>query len=154
MVRKYILFLLIPFFFFGCKSKPLTHYYPTKIAVIPENTAPDPRMLNPHIVVNLSDPDCATITVGYSAQNWAFINAIELKNADGEILKYSVSCSRKVGDRGWISEVGSVILMDWDLGGEYTKQNTRLREFLAVGDITARPIADNEHFSFMPVVFD
>lgn len=111
-------------------------------------------MLNPRISVKLSDPDCVIITMGYSAQNWAFINAIELKNADGEILKYSVSCSRKVGDRGWISEVGSVILMDWDLGGEYTKQNTRLREFLAVGNITARPIADNEHFSFMPVVFD
>lgn len=108
-------------------------------------------MLNPHIVVNLSDPDCATITVGYSAQNWAFINAIELKNADGEILKYSVSCSRKVGDRGWISEVGSVILMDWDLGGEYTKQNTRLREFMAVGGVTGRPVADESRFGFMMI---
>ena len=50
-----------------------------------------------------------------------------------------------------VLEICSIVLQDYDIGGVVSAGASKLRDFVAVGDITARPLADNEIFNFMPV---
>ena len=134
MVRK-IFFILIPFFFFACASKP----------------APDP-VINPEIKIDLSKQDMASISLIYTAENWAFINAVELKNAAGEIKKYTFKDVRRdVFKRGVIFEGAVISLFNADDPYIKITDADKLRAFIGGGEITARPLADRRTFAFGPV---
>ena len=142
MVRKLIL-LLIPLFFIGCASDP------APVSVAPAEPEPVQNII---IKIDLSKPDSASIALSYSADQWAFINGVELKNGAGDIVRYTFKKPmRKVMDSGAILEICSIVLQDYDIGGVVSAGASKLRDFVAVGDITARPLADNEIFNYMPV---
>lgn len=153
MVRKYILFLLIPFLFIACASDPAP-----VVSSAPAAPVVKPAVVevpNPKISIDKSKPDMISISVSYTADAWAFITGIELKNGAGEIKKYTFKKPyHKVLENGRIMEICTYTCQNLDIPPVVHYYADELREFLAVGDITARPIADNEHFSFMPVVFD
>lgn len=148
MVRKLIL-LLIPLFFIGCASDPAP-----VVSVVPAEPAAVPAVVqNPKISIDLSKPDSASVSVSYSADQWAFINGVELKNGAGDVVRYTFKKPlRKVMDSGAVLEICSIVLQDYDIGGVVSAGASKLRDFVAVGDVTARPLADNEYFDFAPVV--
>lgn len=147
MVRK-ILFILIPLFFIGCASDPAP-----VVPAEPAAPAVEPVVVqNPKISIDLSKPDSASVSLSYSADSWAFITGVELKNGAGDIVRYTFKKPlRKVMDSGAILEICSIVLQDYDIGGVVSAGASKLRDFVAVGDVTARPLADNEIFNFMPV---
>jgi hypothetical protein len=145
MVRKLIL-LLIPFIFIACASDPAP-------AVTPEPELrpflPRPEVeQNPKIEIDLTKHDSASITVVYSADTWAFINAVILKNSAGEEKTYRFKKpSRSVRADASILEICVYTSLNYD----DLKYADDLRQFVAVGDVTARPLADDAYFDFMPV---
>ena len=147
MVRKLIL-LLIPLFFIGCASDPAP-----VVSVVPAEPAAVPVVVqNPKISIDLSKPDSASVSVSYSANQWAFINGVELKNGAGDVVRYTFKKPmRKVMDSGAVLEICSIVLQDYDIGGVVSAGASKLRDFVAVGDVTARPLADNEIFNYMLV---
>lgn len=155
MVRK-IFLILIPFIFLGCQSKPTRESYlpPPPIAVIPEYK-PDPSKLNPKIIIDTADPDNILISVSYSADSWAFINGVEIKNGAGDIKKYSFKSPRHtVLDSGAVMEICVYTCQNLDIPPVVHYYADEIREFLAVGDITARPLADKKSFGFMQVIIN
>ena len=143
MVRKLIL-LLIPLFFIGCASDPAP-----VVSVAPAEPEPVQNII---IKIDLSKPDSASIALSYSADQWAFINGVELKNGAGDVVRYTFKKPmRKVMDSGGVLEICSIVLQDYDIGGVVSAGASKLRDFVAVGDVTARPLADNEIFSFSAV---
>lgn len=147
MVRKLIL-LLIPLFFIGCASVP------APVSVVPAEPAAVPVVVqNPKISIDLSKPDSASIALSYTADQWAFINGVELKNGAGDVVRYTFKKPlHKVMDSGAVLEICSIVLQDYDIGGVVSAGASKLRDFVAVGDVTARPLADKEFFDFAPVI--
>ena len=150
MVRKLIL-LLIPLFFIGCASDPAP-----VVPAEPAAPAVEPVVVqNPKISIDLSKPDSASIALSYSADQWAFINGVELKNGAGDVVRYTFKKPfRKVMDSGAVLEICSIVLQDYDIGGVVSAGASKLRDFVAVGDVTARPLADNKNFGFMQVIIN
>lgn len=146
MVRK-LVFLLIPLFFIGCVSDP------APVSVEPSVPDVEPVVIqNPSIRIDVSEPDIASITVSYSADYWAFINGVILKNGAGEEKRYTFKNPRRtVRPDASIYEVCIYISQNTDIPPIVHYYADELRAFVAVGDITARPLADNKTFSFMPV---
>ena len=148
MVRKIIL-LLIPFIFVCCASDPAP--------VVPAAPEPPavvsvPVVSSPIITIDLSKPDFASIGVSYSADTWAFITGVELKNGAGETVRYTFKKPmRKVNNNGSITEICTISLQDYNIDGVVSTGASKLRAFVAVGDVTARPLADNEIFNFSAV---
>ena len=142
MVRKLIL-LLIPLFFIGCASDP------APVSVAPAEPEPVQNII---IKIDVSKPDSASVSVSYSADQWAFINGVELKNGAGDVVRYTFKKPlRKVMSGGDILEICSIVLQDYDIGGVVSAGASKLRDFVAVGDVTARPLADNKIFNFSAV---
>lgn len=152
MVRKLFL-LLIPFIFIACASDPapVVTAAPEPPVVVPEPVV----VANPKISIDLSKPDSAIVSVSYSADFWAFITGVELKNCAGDTVRYTFKKPfHEVMDNGSCLEICNIFLKD-SVGEYYVNTSaTKLRGFVAVGDITARPIADNKIFNFYQVVIN
>ena len=142
MVRK-LFFILIPFIFICCASDN-PPAVPAEPSLRPFTSAPVVEQ-NPKVVIDLTAQDSVAITVSYSAEWWAFINGVVLKNGAGEEKRYTFKKpNRSVRSDASIFEACVYICRD-----NYADE---LREFVAVGDVTARPLADNKYFDFAPVV--
>lgn len=150
MVRK-LIYLFIPLFLLCC---PLFILCCASVEA-PEPSAPavEPvKIVNPEIKIDFTKPEMASVSVYYRADNWAFIDGVELKNGAGETRRYTFKKPRRtVWDNGTISEFGVVVLQDWDIDGVVSTAATKLRDFVAVGDVSARPLADIKYFDFSPV---
>ena len=151
MVRK-IFFFLIPFIFVCCASDPAPVETPAA-ELAPFLPRPEPvETERLKISIEYLKPTTASISVSYSAENWAFIYGVELKNGAGDTVRYTFKNPRRsVRNDASIFENCVIILQD--IVDDYSNFTaaTKLRNFLAVGDVTARPLADNKIFSFSAV---
>lgn len=145
MVRK-LVFILIPLLLISCASKT-TPAVSAEPELRPFLSLPEEEP-NPKVVIDLTQQDSVAITVSYSADQWAFINAVVLRNGAGEEKRYTFKkTSHTVMSDASIIETCVYISRNSDIENYADK----LREFLAVGDVTARPLADNKYFEFAPV---
>ena len=78
-----------------------------------------------------------------------------MKNGTGDVVRYTFKKPmRKVMDSGAVLEICSIVLQDYDIGGVVSAGASKLRDFVAVGDVTARPLADKKFFGFMQVIIN
>jgi hypothetical protein len=130
VVRK-IFLILISFLFLSCASKPVLDD------------------VNPQITITFNSVDSASISVLYTADKWAFINGVELKNAAGDVKKYMFKDVRRQVSKGGAIFEGAVITL-FNSDDPYIKITDveKLRAFIGGGAVTARPLADRRTFAF------
>ena len=145
---KKLFLILICAALVGCASKP------AELAEVAPVVS-EPVVTNLKIIIEFSAPDMASVTVSYSADNWAFINGVELQNGAGDKMRYTFKTPyRKVMSNGSILEICTITLQNYVIDGIASTGASKLRDFVAVGDVTARPLADNEFFNFSAVVIN
>lgn len=139
MVRK-IFLLFIPFFFVACASNK------SGLSQHIENIPPY------EVKIEITGADMVSLTAVYRGSWWAFLNGIEIKNAAGETKKYKLKdVNRSVQKDSSVYEYGFIVLINNKSEYIDIRNAENLIVFIGDGNVTARPLADDKYFDFIPV---